>query len=123
YRKLCATAKPAECAAVVKADAYGLGVAPVVRSLARAGCRSFFVATVAEGCEVRALAPNAVIYVLGGATPDDVAALVAAGLVPVLNSRAQIECWARAGGRAPAALHIDTGMSRLGLSARDVEQL
>ena len=123
YRKLCATASPAECAAVVKADAYGLGVAPVVRSLARAGCSSFFVATVAEGCELRGLEPDAVIYVFGGATPEDTATLVDAELVPVLNSYAQVECWARAGGRAPAALHIDTGMSRLGLSAREVEQL
>lgn len=123
YRKLCATASPAECAAVVKADAYGLGVAPVVRSLVRAGCSSFFVATVAEGCELRGLEPDAVIYVFGGATPEDTATLVDAELVPVLNSYAQVECWARAGGRAPAALHIDTGMSRLGLSAREVEQL
>jgi alanine racemase len=123
YRKLCATAKPAECAAVVKADAYGLGVAPIARRLAREGCRSFFVATVAEGCELRALDPSAAIYVLDGATPDDVAALVEHTLRPVLSSYEQAECWARASARAPAALHIDTGMSRLGLSAREVEQV
>ena len=103
YRKLCATAKPAECAAVVKADAYGLGVARIARRLAREGCRKFFVATVAEGCELRALEPKAEIYVLDGATSDDVADLVEARLFPVLNSREQIECWARAGARAPAA--------------------
>jgi alanine racemase len=123
YRKLCATAKPAECAAVVKADAYGLGLAPIAQRLAREGCGSFFVATVAEGCELRALQPSVAIYVLDGVTAEEAAAVVEHRLSPVLNSREQVECWARAGTRAPAALHIDTGISRLGLSAREVEQL
>ncbi len=60
---------PVECAAVVKADAYGCGLEPVTRKLAKAGCRTFFVADVAEGRRVRAIAPDAVIYVLNGVMP------------------------------------------------------
>jgi alanine racemase len=66
YRMLAARAAPAECAGVVKAEAYGLGVARVAPALWEAGCRSFFVATLDEGLPLRALLPAATIYVLGG---------------------------------------------------------
>lgn len=115
---------PAHCGAVVKADAYGLGAAPVVRALLRAGCREFFVALVDEGIRLReslgaAWSPDARLHVLHGALPGAEADCLAHGLVPVLNSVDQVSRWqalARRQGRAlPAALQVDTGMARLGL--------
>jgi alanine racemase len=120
YRFLREQAAPAECGAVVKADAYGLGVAPVARRLLREGCRCLFVATLAEARELRALASDAVIYVLEGVVDGAADALAALAARPVLNSIEQIERW---GGRGAAALHLDTGMNRLGLSADEVAQL
>jgi alanine racemase len=108
---------------VVKADAYGLGQAPVMNALAAAGCRTFFVATLAEGELARRLTPEAAIYVLEGATPGAGQRLAAASLRPVLGSLAEIDDWAetaRALGRPlDAALQIDTGMNRFGLQTRD----
>src|SRR5712672_4674460 len=66
WRKLEKTAVPAECAAVIKADAYGCGVEPVARALAGAGCKTFFVATLDEARVVRTAAPAATIYALDG---------------------------------------------------------
>ena len=120
YARLRAAASPAECAAVVKADAYGLGVAPVVRRLLREACTRFFVATAAEAGELRALAPGVDIYVLEGARAGEVDTLVAARATPVLCSLEQVERWA---GRGRALLQIDTGMARLGLSSREVDEL
>ena len=60
---------PADCAAVVKADAYGCGIEPITSTLAAAGCSTFFVAHIAEARRVRAAAPGAVIYVLNGIVP------------------------------------------------------
>ena len=122
YRRMRDAAAPAECSAVVKADAYGLGLAPVASRLALEGCRRFFVATIGEGRELRRLLPDAAIYVLEGAPDGSAAALRNACLTPVLNSLEQIACWAAAGG-GRAVLHIDTGMSRLGLTVREVETL
>ena len=116
---------PAECAAVVKADAYGLGMAAVAPALARAGCKTFFVATLAEAEELRALLAGATIYVLAGLQPDTAAVYRRLDLRPVLNSADEIEEWAAfsksAHARLPAAIHIDSGMNRLGLSAAEVE--
>jgi alanine racemase len=120
FARLRAAATPAECAAVVKADAYGLGVAPVVRRLLREGCARFFVATAAEAAELRALAPGVDIYVLEGARDGELETLVAARATPVLCSLEQVERWR---GRGRALLQIDTGMARLGLSEREVEEL
>ncbi len=118
FAKLCGAAGPAECAAVVKSDAYGLGVERVAKRLVREGCRRLFVATAAEARELRAHAPTADIYVLEGAREGQTDTLVAARAVPVLNSLEQIRRWT---GRA--VLQVDTGMGRLGLSAAEVEQL
>lgn len=123
FTKLRALAAPAECAAVVKADAYGLGVAPVVARLQREGCRRFFVASLAEGQELRRLAPEAPIYVFEGIVDARGDALAAASLTPVLNSLEQIEKWAARPLPAPAALQIDTGISRLGMTASEVAAL
>ena len=105
----------APAAAVVKADAYGLGAAAVGRALRDAGCASFFVAHLTEGLALReAIGPGADIAVLNGFPPgaDDGAALL-----PVLNHLGDVAAHARAG--SAAILHLDTGMSRLGLDARE----
>jgi alanine racemase len=117
YRLLRSRAAPAECAAVVKANGYGLGVEPVAKRLLREGCQRFFVATLAEGRELRAIAHNAHIYIFEGAVEGGVHELAKLRLRPALNTLAQVERWR---GHGPAALHIDTGMNRLGLSAADV---
>jgi alanine racemase len=103
----------AECAAVVKADAYGLGAAAIAPALASAGCKTFFVATLGEGLALReTLGEGAAIFVLNGVEAAEAALFRAARLIPVLNSSAQIAAWGAAG---PCALHVDTGMNRLGL--------
>jgi alanine racemase len=105
-------------AAVVKADAYGLGADLTAHALARAGARVFFTATCGEALRVRkALGEGPQIFVLNGPLPRDVTVLQEAKLTPVLNSLAQIKLW---DARGPAALHIDTGMNRLGLGPEEL---
>jgi alanine racemase len=120
WRMLAARTLPIECAAVVKGDAYGCGLEPVVAKLAKAGCRTFFVADIAEGRRVRALARDAVIYVLNGLMPHTAPAFAEASLRPVINGPAELAEWdafvASSNWRGGAALHVDTGMSRLGLT-------
>lgn len=113
-------------AAVVKADGYGLGMVAVARALAAEGCADFFVADIDEGVTLRRALPKARIYILGGcfgAPPE----LAAHGLTPVLNHPGEVAAWrdlARIGnGAAPSALHLDTGMNRLGLSAQEAAAL
>lgn len=107
-----------EAGAVVKADAYGHGAGPVARALAQAGCRSFFVAYAFEGAELRtALGDGPDIYVFNGSLEADYSVCREAGLIPVLNSLADIAAWTGQGTDLPAALHIDTGMNRLGVRA------
>jgi alanine racemase len=118
----------AACGAVVKADAYGLGLAPVAQALYTAGCRAFFVALVEEGLTLRAQLPqDAQIYVLHGALPGADAACAQAGLIPVLNSLDQVQRWQQQARlvdhRLPAALRADTGMARLGLTEAEWQAL
>ena len=87
-------AAPAECAAVVKADAYGLGMAQAAPALARAGCKTFFVATLGEARALRALLPDATIYVFAGLMPGTAEIYRAHDLRPVLNSADEISEWA-----------------------------
>jgi alanine racemase len=112
-----------EAAAVVKANAYGIGIEPAVTALAGAGCKSFFVAHLSEGIRVRSVAPDATVYVLNGLLPGSCGAYAEHDLSPVLGSPEEVREWAgfRAGGARvrPAALHLDTGMNRLGLPAGD----
>jgi len=122
YQALVELAAPSEVAAVVKADAYGLGLGPVAGRLAAVGCRSFFVATLDEGVRLRRLLPDARVFALQG-VGSAVAACREARLVPVLNSLAEIAEWVGHGGGAPAALQLDTGMTRSGLDAHDVARL
>ncbi len=124
YRTLRARLKGAACAAVVKADAYGLGATQVAPVLAACGCRDFFVAHLGEGLAIKPLLPpEAAVYVLNGLLAGEEAEFHANALIPVLNDEGQVERWAaraRATGETlPAALHIDTGMSRLGFSPAD----
>jgi alanine racemase len=124
WRLLATRVAPAECAAVVKADAYGLGAAKVAPALARAGCRTFFVATLGEGLVLRPLLGDAAVHVLNGLHGAEPQAFVGARLQPVLPSLADIDRWlAEVGDRAPAGLHLDTGMTRLGMPAQEVDRL
>jgi alanine racemase len=122
YRMLAANAAPAECAGVVKADAYGLGAAKVAPALHRAGCRTFFVATLDEGRALRALLPLSRIYVLDGLHGSNAAAFIADRLQPVLTSLEELERWRGARGME-AGLHLDTGLSRLGMPADEAARL
>lgn len=112
-----------ECAAVLKADAYGLGMSQVAPVLAAAGCRTFFVATIDEGIKLRALLPEAEIFVLCGPHAGSESAFLSARLTPVLNEPGQIALWRECAPDKPAALHLDTSMSRLGLSANELTKL
>ena len=120
-------ASPAECAAVVKADAYGLGMAQAAPALARAGCKTFFVATLGEAEALRKLLPGPTIYVFAGLMPDTAEHYRKHDLRPVLNSAAEIQEWAAfsssVGERLPCAVHIDSGMNRLGLPAEEVDEV
>lgn len=128
YRALAGCAHPAVCAAVVKADAYGLGAAKVAPALARAGCRHFFVAHAEEGIALRAvLGGDPTLYVLHGPMPGTEAAFHAHGLVPVLNSAAQVAGWVafaqQQGAVLPAVLQVDSGMNRLGVPKAELDAL
>ncbi len=122
WRLLRKKAGTAECAAVVKANAYGLGLGPVAAAVRAAGCRTFFVAHLFEGQQLRALAPEATIYVLNGLMPRTAPLFVKAKLRPVLGSLPEIEGWleATARTRAPCALQVDSGMNRLGFTSEQL---
>jgi alanine racemase len=125
WRKLEKTAVPAECAAVIKADAYGCGVDPVARALAAAGCKTFFVATLDEARAARAAVPSAAIYVLDGFfqnSGDAYAKIDARPVIGDLNELAEWDVFCRRSGWAgSAAIHIDTGVNRLGLTVTEAQ--
>jgi alanine racemase len=127
WRALVRTAMPVECAAVVKADAYGCGLDEVTARLSKAGCRTFFVADLGEARRVRAIAPEAVIYVLNGLLPDTGPAFAESYLRPVINSSTELAEWDRFvaanNWRGGAALHVDTGMNRLGVTPEEAVAL
>ena len=126
YRTMAARAAPAHCAAAVKANAYGLGLEPVVKTLTDAGCETFFVAHLSEAKQLRAVLPEAVIYVLGGLPPGMAENFAALNARPVLGTLEEIDEWrdfCRARPAPAAALHVDTGFNRLGLSLADVTLL
>jgi alanine racemase len=127
WRALGARAGNAACAAVVKADAYGCGIEPVVGALAKAGCRTFFVAHLDEARRVRAVASDAAIYVLNGFMPGTGRAYLEADLRPVIVSWPEWDEWsalcAETGWRGGAALHLDTGMNRLGFPSSAAAEL
>ena len=114
-----------EVGAVVKANAYGLGAMSVLPALARAGCRTFYVAHASEGEEARrALSGfDADIFVFNGFWPVELPVLRASNLFPVINELKQLECLRALAPDLPFALHIDTGMARLGLGETDTAKL
>lgn len=118
----------AECAAVVKADAYSVGAHEVATALYTAGCRTFYLATLHEAKEVRhALPEDAVLYVLGGVRHGAEAAFAELNLIPVLYSFKAFSQWLDFCGSQqqafPCAIKIDTGMTRLGFTQGEFEQL
>jgi len=125
WRKLEKTAVPAECAGVVKADAYGCGLEPVAKALAAAGCKTFFVASLDEARQLRATLPQATIYTLNGFfqnTGDSYAAIDCKPVIGDLNELAEWDVFCRrTGWSGGAAIHIDTGMNRLGLTLAEAQ--
>ncbi|QKV18434.1 alanine racemase [Oricola thermophila] len=123
WRDLADRSRPANCAAVVKADAYGLGIAQVVPALLNEGCDTFFVALPEEGIALRKAAPRADIFVLNGVHEMSAATFIEANLIPVLSSLGEIELWSRhcsrRGLHRPCAIGVDTGMNRLGLTVEE----
>lgn len=126
YRTIQAAYSGAECAAVVKANAYGLGAEPVAQALAAAGCLTFFVATLDEGIALRESLPDRRIVVLHGVGHGEAMAFAHHRLIPVLNSPQQIERWrdvARSQADLPSVLHVDTAMARMGLTESEWRRL
>ena len=120
-------ALPAEGAAVVKADGYGCGIDEVTGALAAAGCCTFFVANLAEARRVRAIAADTTVYVLNGLLPGTAPAYAKESLRPVIGSRAELDEWnayqVSTGWAGAAALHVDTGMNRLGFALDETADL
>ena len=126
WRKLEKTAVPAECAGVVKADAYGCGADQVARALSNAGCKTFFVATLDEARVVRAAVPAAAaIYVLDGFFQNTGEAYAKIDCKPVIGDLNELAEWdvfcRRSGWSGGAAIHIDTGMNRLGMTVTEAQ--
>ncbi|MGZ8309692.1 MAG: alanine racemase [Rhodoplanes sp.] len=119
WRALAERVEPAECAAVVKADAYGCGLRETAGALAKAGCTTFFVAHIYEAKTVREIAPNAIVYVLNGIPPGGASHFAAMRVRPVIGSMPELIEWdafcSVQGWTGGAALHFDTGMNRLGI--------
>jgi alanine racemase len=123
WRELASRAAPAQCGAVIKADAYGCGIEPVAAALAGAGCSTFFVAHLTEARRARRAAPDAAIYVLNGLPAGTAPAYAEANLRPIIGSLDELADWhafrAASGWQGGAALHVDTGMNRLGLHPQE----
>ena len=123
WRRLRSFATPAECGAVVKGDGYGCGLEPVVAQLYQAGCTTFFVADLSEAKRTRALAPEAVIYVLNGLPPGTGPVFAEHYLQPVIGSTSELAEWdmfcGSNGWHGGFALHVDTGMNRLGVTMEE----
>jgi alanine racemase len=120
-------AMPAECSAVIKADGYGCGIEPVARALTHAGCKTFFVADIAEAGRARAIAPDSAIYVLNGLLPTTAPAFADIRAQPVIGSLVELAEWdafcSANRWQGGAALHVDTGMNRLGVSVEEAAAL
>jgi alanine racemase len=127
FRSFQRLAGPAAIAGMIKADAYGMGADFVAPVLARAGCDTFFVARLEEAVALRRVLRETRIFLLDGAPPDAVPALIAHNITPVLNSLGEIAAWNAAAATArrslDAAIHIDTGMNRLGLTGEELSTL
>jgi alanine racemase len=127
WKALARRAMPAECSAVIKADGYGCGIEPVAAMLAKAGCKTFFVADLFEARRVRAIAPEPAIYVLNGVMPGTAAAFADLHARPVIGSLSELAEWdafvSANDWRGGAALQVDTGLNRLGISPEEAAAL
>ncbi len=125
WRSLRSHVTPAECGAVIKGDAYGCGIEPVAALLQHVGCSTFFVADLSEAKRVRRIAPEATIYVLNGLMPGTAAVFAEHNLRPVIGSAAELAEWdgfvTANSWRGGMALHVDTGMNRLGVRVEEAE--
>jgi alanine racemase len=110
----------ASCGAVVKADAYGLGIEPVASALSKAGASEFFVALMEEGITLRQILPDATIYVLDGILPNEESEFIEYNLTPVINGFEQKSFWKN---NRSCAVHVDTGLNRLGFNGNDFHSL
>jgi len=127
WQELGRRAMPSECAAVIKADGYGCGIEPVARALADAGCKTFFVADLTEARRARGVAADAAIYVLNGLLPGTAHAFPDISARPVIGSLVELAEWdafcSANQWHGGAALHVDTGMNRLGISTDEAAAL
>lgn len=123
YHFMASQVAPAEAAVTIKANAYGLGMAECAPVFWAAGARAFFVALASEAVALRAILPKANIYVLHGAAAANATILRDQLIVPVLGSLEMIALWRELGQGAPCALHVDTGMNRLGLTLEEAKAL
>jgi alanine racemase len=127
WRALMRRVTPSECAAVIKADGYGCGLEPVAARLARAGCKTFFVADLDEARRARSIAAESAIYVLSGLMPGTAPAFAYIRARPVIGSLVELAEWdafcAANQWRGGAALHVDTGMNRLGITVNEAAAL
>jgi alanine racemase len=127
FREALRRSAPASVAPVIKANAYGMGLAPVAHALASAGADTFFVARMEEGITIRELLPRERVFVLDGVGRGAGPALLEHALTPVLNSLDEISEWSALARREhrelDAAIHVDTGMNRSGLSHQDLSEL
>jgi alanine racemase len=123
YDVLYSCFKGRELGAVVKADGYGLGAVPVAKRLAEAGCRTFFVAHMDEALALRDALSEPRIFVFHGAPKGEEKLFVEKGLTPVVNSLEALAHWQPFAEQHPAALHVDTGMTRLGLTHTELAQV
>jgi alanine racemase len=127
WRALQRRAMPAECSAVIKADGYGCGIEKVAGALAKAGCKTFFVADLAEARKARSVAPEPAIYVLNGLMSGTAAAYADIRARPVIGSMVELAEWdafvSTNQWHGGAALHVDTGMNRLGISVNEAAAL
>lgn len=123
WRALSRRATPAECSAVIKANAYGCGIEQVAQALVRAGCKTFFVADLSEARRVRAVAHDVTIYVLSTLMPRTAPLFAEIAARPVIGSLVEMAEWdaftSQSGWRGGFALHVDTGMNRLGLGVAE----
>ncbi len=129
WRSLSKLVAPAKCAAVVKANAYGLGAEYVIPCLVKAGCDVFFVATLKEAHQTRKLAPAATVYILDGILPGTAKLIEKSGATPVISSLEEAREWSACAlshgpdADLPCALNLDTGLNRLGFDARSLRTL
>ena len=124
WRMIARNVSPAECGATIKANGYGCGACEVARALWGAGCRTFFVALPMEGKQVRDAVPEAIIYVLDGLLAGQAGFYITHNLRPCLTSPEDLSEWADAAdGRHKAAIHIDTGINRLGFDQAQAQVL